>query len=138
MLVENTELISSNISRDADGELLFAGRRVSELAEKYFTPLYLYDEERIREKCRIYKAAMKKSFGEGAKVLYASKAASFMRMYKIMDEEDMGIDVVSSGELHPPNNLGILSDSNTTATLPPLFNTSLQSPQLCPLYDIVR
>ena len=35
MLVENTELIASNISRDTDGELMFAGRRVSELAEKY-------------------------------------------------------------------------------------------------------
>lgn len=100
MLVENTELIASNISRDTDGELMFAGRRVSELAEKYFTPLYLYDEERIREKCRIYKGAIKRCFGESAKVLYASKAASFMRMYKIMEEEGMGLDVVSAGEIH--------------------------------------
>ncbi len=99
MLVENREFICSNISRDDGGELLFAGRRVSELAEKYFTPLYLYDEERIRERCRTYKSAMQNNFGEGVKVLYASKAASFMRMYKIMEEEGMGLDVVSAGEI---------------------------------------
>ena len=99
MLVENREFICSNISRDEGGELLFAGRRVSELAEKYFTPLYLYDEERIRERCRTYKSAMQNNFGEGVKVLYASKAASFMRMYKIMEEEGMGLDVVSAGEI---------------------------------------
>ena len=99
MLVENREFICSNISRDEGGELLFAGRRVSELAEKYFTPLYLYDEERIRERCRTYKSAMQNNFGEDVKVLYASKAASFMRMYKIMEEEGMGLDVVSAGEI---------------------------------------
>ncbi|MBQ9085166.1 MAG: diaminopimelate decarboxylase [Clostridia bacterium] len=90
----------SNISRDALGELCFAGRRVSELAQKYDTPLYLFDEERIRERCRVYKNAMANCLPGGAKVLYASKAASFKRLYQIMAEEDMGIDVVSSGEIY--------------------------------------
>ena len=34
-----------------------------------------------------------------SKVLYASKAASFKRIYEIMKEEDMSVDVVSGGEL---------------------------------------
>ena len=42
--------ICDNIDRDADGELTLAGRRLSPLAEKYGTPLYLYDENKIREK----------------------------------------------------------------------------------------
>ena len=69
------------------------------MANKYGTPLYLYDEDRIRERCREYKTAMADAFGEGGMVLYASKAASFKRIYEVMREEEMGIDVVSSGEI---------------------------------------
>ena len=39
-------------------------------------------------------------FGPGARPLYASKANSFQRIYEIMREEGMGIDVVSSGEIY--------------------------------------
>lgn len=39
-------------------------------------------------------------FGPGSLPLYASKAASFKQMYRIMAEEGMGVDVVSSGELY--------------------------------------
>lgn len=45
------------------------------------------DEDRIRENCRIYKTAMERAFGAGSYPLYASKAASFKRMYTIMQEE---------------------------------------------------
>lgn len=92
-------MICENISRDADGELCLAGTPLRRLAEKYGTPLYVYDEERIRERCRTYKKAISDAFGDGAEVCYASKAASFVRLYEIMAEEDMGIDVVSTGEI---------------------------------------
>ncbi len=97
---ENSEMICDNISRNEVGELCFAGMQVAPLAEKYGTPLYLYDEERIRERCRTYLDAVKEAFGGRGRVLYASKAASFRRIYEIMREEGMGIDVVSSGEIY--------------------------------------
>lgn len=101
MLTENrTQMICENLSRNAEGELCFAGMELSPLAKKYGTPLYLYDEERIRERCRTYINAVKEGFGTRGKVLYASKAASFKRLYEIMREEEMGIDVVSSGEIY--------------------------------------
>lgn len=93
-------MLSENLTRGASGELLLAGVSVSDMAKKYGTPLYLYDEDRIRERCRSFKAAMCDGFGEGALVLYASKAASFKQIYRIMSEEGMGIDVVSSGEIY--------------------------------------
>ncbi len=93
-------MICDNIQINEDGKLIFAGMNTVELAKKYATPLYLMDEDKIREKCNIYKNAMKKYFGHNASVLYASKAASFKRLYEIMDDEDMGIDVVSSGEIY--------------------------------------
>ncbi len=101
MLTENkVQMICENLSRNSEGELCLAGMELSPLAKKYGTPLYLYDEERIRERCRTYLTAVNEGFGTGGKVLYASKAASFKRLYEIMKEEGMGIDVVSSGEIY--------------------------------------
>lgn len=83
-----------------DGILQFAGQDTAKLAAKYGTPLYLMDEDKIREKCRAYKHAFEKNFGPSAQPLYASKACCFKRIYEIMREEGMGIDVVSSGEIY--------------------------------------
>lgn len=91
-------MICNNITIQ-DGTLYFAGQNTVELAKTYGTPLYLMDEDKIREKCRIYKQAMEKHFGPGSSPLYASKANCFKRIYEIMKEEGMGIDVVSSGEI---------------------------------------
>ncbi len=93
-------MICKNLMRNKNGELCFAGRELSELVEKYGSPVYLYDEERIRERCRTYLDAVKSAFDGRGRVLYASKAASFKRLYEIMREEGMGIDVVSCGEIH--------------------------------------
>ena len=93
-------MICSNITRSADGALFFAGQSVSALAERYGTPLYLMDEDRIRLNCRMYKNAFREAFGDGALPLYASKACAFKQMYRIMKEEGMGVDCVSRGEIH--------------------------------------
>ena len=93
-------MICENITINEKGNLCFAGRDVTELAAKYGTPLYLMDENRIRQRLRTYKNALNKVLGDKAKVLYASKAASFCQMYRICKEEGIGVDVVSSGELY--------------------------------------
>ena len=92
-------MLCSNIGINEAGHLTFAGADTVRLAAHYKTPLYLMDEDRIRENCRIYKTAMKQALGDGSFPLYASKAASFKRMYTIMHEEGMAIDVVSVGEI---------------------------------------
>ena len=100
MITENDrELICENLSRSSDGELCLAGVPLSSLSSRYGTPLYVYDEARIRNRCRTYINAVSEAFGDNAGVLYASKAASFKRLYEIMSEEGMGIDVVSVGEI---------------------------------------
>ena len=92
-------MICNNITVE-NGILHFAGQDTTKLAAEYGTPLYLMDEDKIREKCRIYKRAFEKHFGPTAQPLYASKACCFKRIYEIMREEGMGIDVVSSGEIY--------------------------------------
>ncbi len=93
-------MICNNLGINEKGHLTFAGRDTVELAEKYSTPLYLLHEEKIRDKCRIYKNAMAKYFGDNAIPLYAGKALCIKDIYRIMREEGMGIDVVSSGEIY--------------------------------------
>jgi diaminopimelate decarboxylase len=99
-------IICENVSRNVNGELTFAGIPVSKLAKEYNTPLYLYDEDRIRKMCRTYLDAVRSVLGDKAQVLYASKAASFKRLYEIINDEGLGIDVVSSGEIFTANRAG--------------------------------
>ena len=80
--------------------MTIAGQEVTRLAAEYGTPLYLMDEQRIRSNCRMYLKAFRENFPEDSLPLYASKAASFKQIYRIMAEEGMGVDVVSSGELY--------------------------------------
>lgn len=92
-------MLSDNMTVQG-GTLYFAGHSTALLAEKYGTPLYLMDETRIRDNCRMYLRAFRKHFGENALPLYASKAASFKRIYEIVHSEGLGVDVVSAGEIH--------------------------------------
>ena len=92
--------LSDNLSVSSAGTLLFAGHDTLALAQKYGTPLYLMDEQRIRRNCRTYVNAFKNAFGDRGLPLYAGKAAAFKRIYQIVREEGLGIDVVSAGEIH--------------------------------------
>ncbi|MBQ7499569.1 MAG: diaminopimelate decarboxylase [Clostridia bacterium] len=93
-------MLYENLSVNENGRLCFAGRDVCGLAEKYGTPLMIMDESKIRANCRVYTEAMKKHMPEGSHPLFASKALSFKKIYGIMREEGMGIDIVSPGELY--------------------------------------
>ena len=92
--------ICDNISAAKNGHLLFAGRDTVELAEKYGTPLYLMDEQRIRYNCRVYKKAFSDCFSESSLPLFASKAFCIKWIYSILAEEGFGTDVVSPGEIY--------------------------------------
>lgn len=104
-------MICENLGINKDGVLTFAGRDTVALAKEYGTPLYLMDEERIRYNCRVYVNAMKKHFGESALPLFASKAASFKAVYKIVMEEGMGVDVVSCGEMYTAKTAGFAMEN---------------------------
>lgn len=82
------------------GNLEIGGCDVKELAEKYGTPLYIMDEDDIRNNCRIYADAMKKHYDGNGLILYASKALSCKYMYRIAKEEGLGVDTVSGGEIY--------------------------------------
>ncbi|KAA1181607.1 diaminopimelate decarboxylase [Paenibacillus sp. FSL E2-8871] len=81
------------------GHLEIGGCDVTELKAEYGTPLYILDEQLVRQRCREYMDAFKSS-GLGFQVAYASKAFSVMAMVRLADEEGLSLDVVSDGELY--------------------------------------
>ena len=83
-----------------EGHLEIGGADCVSLAAQFGTPLYVYDEAYIRRMMRVYKKAIDELYGGNGQVLYASKAFSCKAIYRIADEENIGIDVVSGGELY--------------------------------------
>lgn len=69
------------------------------LAEKYGTPLYVYDVSIIRQNCKSFVHAFKE-LGIKAQVAYASKAFSSIAMLQVIKQENLSLDVVSQGELY--------------------------------------
>jgi len=92
-------MLHDNLSVNAEGHLTLGGVDTVKMAEKYGTPLYLLDEDRVRANCRTYLSAMKEFFGGNSGPLLASKALSFKGIYRIAREEGMRTDLVSLGEM---------------------------------------
>ena len=80
------------------------------LAKEYGTPLYVLDENKIRECCRAYVSSVEKYYGGNGRIHYASKAMCTKEMCRIMAEENLGIDVVSGGELYTAHAAGFPMD----------------------------
>ena len=87
-----------------EGRLRVAGVDAVELAEEYGTPLFVYDEAHLRERCREAVA----EWGEG--VAYATKAFLCVAMAKLAYEEGMCLDVSTGGELHVALAAGVAPD----------------------------
>lgn len=84
---------------NAEGRLEIGGCDTSDLASRFGTPLYIYDEQLIRTRCREYRDAFQTT-GLNFQVAYASKAFCTMAMCRIVEEEGLSLDVVSDGELY--------------------------------------
>lgn len=82
------------------GHLEIGGADCVSLAKEFGTPLYLFDEAYIRKMMGVYRDTLTKNYEGKGLVLYASKAFSCKAIYRIADEENIGVDVVSGGELY--------------------------------------
>ncbi len=82
-----------------NGNLTIGGCDTVDLAKTYGTPLYVMDEETVRNNCRMFKKSIDDNFQKGL-VLFASKALNCLEMCRIVNEEGLGIDCVSGGEIY--------------------------------------
>ena len=85
---------------NSKGHLEIGGCDAVDLAKNFGTPLYVFDEKYIRDMMRVYRDTIEKEYGGNGLVLYASKAFSCMAIYRIAAQENIGVDVVSGGELY--------------------------------------
>jgi len=88
----------------ADESLAIGGCPVAELAAEFGTPVFVYDEDHLRARCREAVAA----FGDG--VSYATKAFLCLAMARLVHEEGMHLDVATGGELHVALAAGVPAD----------------------------
>ena len=80
------------------GHLIIGGCDSVELAAEFGTPLYVFDEYSLRSKCTEFKVEFGQRYGD-TKVIYACKAFINGALALILNEEGLGLDVVSAGEL---------------------------------------
>lgn len=80
------------------GHISIGGCDAIDLATKFGTPLYLFDEFTLRHKCREFKTAFSTHYPHSL-VIYASKAFLHPALALIIQQEGLGLDVVSGGEL---------------------------------------
>ena len=98
-------LLPDNAYPGDDGWLTVAGCHVRDLAKQFGTPLFVYDEEHIRDRCR----QALRAFGDNS-VAYASKAFLCLAMARLVEEEGLNLDVCTGGELHAAQSAGISGD----------------------------
>ncbi|NHI16375.1 diaminopimelate decarboxylase [Microbacterium excoecariae] len=88
--------------READGEMTFAGIRVTALAARWGTPVVLIDEDEVRARAARIRAAFQAAaarHGGAARVYYAGKAFLSAEIARWVRAEGLGVDVCSRGEL---------------------------------------
>ncbi len=99
-----THLLPDGASIGPDGRLSIAGVDLLQLVGEHGTPVFVYDEDQLRDRCREAVAAW------GSGVAYASKAFLCRAMARLAHEEGMSIDVSTGGELHVALAAGVPGD----------------------------
>ena len=92
-------LISENLNVNEKGNLEIGNVDTIDLVKEHKTPLYVMDEDVIRKNCRSFKASIEKFYGDGL-VCYASKTFCCKEMCRIINDEGLGLDISSGGELY--------------------------------------
>ena len=85
--------------KNENNELWIGGMSVTEIVNQHNTPLYVMDEEHVRNNCRDFYNNFNCE-GAGNRVVFAGKSCMTMAMCNIAKEEGLCLDVVSGGELY--------------------------------------
>ena len=92
--------VSDCLNLNEKGHLTIGGVDTVDIAKEYGTPVIVYDEDSIRKNCRAFVNSIDEYYGGNGRVLYANKAFSCLEMCRIANDEKMGLDVVSGGEIY--------------------------------------
>ncbi len=100
-------MLTPNLTVSPEGHLLINGADTVTLAKQHGTPLYVMDEDMIRESCRGYNDVLRDEYAGKGLICYASKAFSCKEIYRIVDSEGLGADCISDGEMYTALSAGM-------------------------------
>jgi diaminopimelate decarboxylase len=100
MAMERMDLFPQTASVEGDRHLWIGGCDTVLLARQFGTPLYIFDEATLCDRCRRYKAALAVHYPGPSQVAYAGKAYLCLALAGLLAEEQLGLDVVSGGEMY--------------------------------------
>jgi diaminopimelate decarboxylase len=89
--------------------LVIGGCDAVELAAEFGTPLYVFDELGIRRRCAEFKREFQQRYANTT-VFYSAKAFINKALARLFDEEGLGLDVVSAGEMSIARSAGFPMD----------------------------
>ena len=98
-----------NIKINDKGHLDIGGADACDIVAEYGTPIYVIDENRIRDNYNRFYNAFTKYYPD-FKVFYACKANTNIAVLKILEEEGCCIDAVSPGEVYICKKMGFSGD----------------------------
>ena len=102
-------LFPSTAEVNNKGHLLIGGCDTVELAAEFGTPLYVFDELGIRRRCAEFKQEFSQRYTDSA-VFYSAKAFINKALAQLFNEEGLGLDVVSAGEMSIARSAGFPMD----------------------------
>ncbi|HYN89704.1 MAG TPA: diaminopimelate decarboxylase [Ardenticatenaceae bacterium] len=94
-----SDLLPASARRDGAGRLVIGGCSVVDLSEEYGTPLYLYDQATLDTALAEYRTALTTYWPGTAEIAYAAKAWLSLAMAQWAARRELGLDVVSHGEM---------------------------------------
>jgi diaminopimelate decarboxylase len=92
---------------DEQGRLWLGGCLTASLVQEFGTPLYIFDEMTLRDRCRAYREALVQYYPGQGMVAYASKAYLNLALAQLVAQEGLSLDVVSGGELYVAQRAGL-------------------------------
>lgn len=96
----NTSIKPISYQLDDNNQPVVGGVNLLELANTHGTPLYVLDEATLRASAKAYLETLKQVYPADSLPLYACKANMNMGLVKLLEQEGMGLDVVSGGEIY--------------------------------------
>jgi len=105
--MKTLDLFPSSSRVDEQGRLWLGGCLTASLAREFGTPLYIFDEAALRDRCRAYRQALAQHYPGQGLVAYASKAYLNLALAQLVAQEGLSLDVVSGGELYVAQRAGL-------------------------------
>jgi len=99
MKIPDNRLLPDTAQINKSGHLEIGGVDIIRLVRDYGTPMYLYDEITLRNRCREFLTSIRGTY-PNSKVIFAGKSFLTKKMARLIAEEGLGLDVVSGGEIY--------------------------------------